>query len=268
MAALKFSAVIISLNEERNIGRCIESLLPVADEIIVLDAYSTDRTRDICQAAEVTFIQQEWLGYSASKNYANSLATGDFIISIDADEALSPELSQSILDIKANAQNNMAYSMNRLNNYFGKWIKHGDWYPDRKVRIFRKGEGRWEGSIHERMSFQSNTRVIHLRGDLLHYATPTITEYVKKSWRYAHLVARSDFEQRKIKTWLYHGAVKPVSLFIRSYIIKLGFLDGYEGLMLAGVAAWERHVRYVAFRQLKRKRNSSSPRKPTEGRDT
>lgn len=253
-AVLKFSAVIISLNEEQNIGRCIESLLDVADEIIVLDAYSTDRTRDICLAAEVTFVQQEWRGYSDSKNYANGLATGDCIISLDADEALSPELAKSILDIKSSTPRNVAYSMNRFNNYFGKWIRHGDWYPDRKVRIFRKDEGRWEGSIHERLAFQANTKLIHLRGDLLHYATPTIAEYVRKSWRYAHLVAQSDFEQRKMKTWLYHGALKPLSLFIRSYFIKLGFLDGYQGLMLAGIAAWERHVRYVAFRRLKRKR--------------
>ena len=254
MAVLKLSAVIISLNEERNIGRCIGSLLDVADEIVVLDAHSTDRTRDICLAAEVTFVQKEWQGYSSSKNYANSLVSGDYIISVDADEALSPELAESILSIKSAASNNVAFSMNRLNNYFGKWIRHGDWYPDRKVRIFKKEEGRWEGSIHERLVFPTNTRIIHLRGDLLHYATPTIAEYVRKSWHYAHLVAQSDIDQRKMKTWLYHGAIKPLSLFIRSYFIKLGFLDGYQGLMLAGIAAWERHVRYVAFRRLKRKR--------------
>lgn len=254
MAVLKLSAVIISLNEERNIGRCIGSLLDVADEIVVLDAHSTDRTRDICLAAEVTFVQKEWQGYSSSKNYANSLVSGDYIISVDADEALSPELAESILSIKSAASHNVAFSMNRLNNYFGKWIRHGDWYPDRKVRIFKKGEGRWEGSIHERLVFPANTKIIHLRGDLLHYATPTIAEYVRKSWHYAHLVAQSDIEHRKMKTWLYHGAIKPLSLFIRSYFIKMGFLDGYQGLMLAGIAAWERHVRYVAFRRLKRKR--------------
>lgn len=253
MAALKFSAVIISLNEERDIGRCIESLLDVADEIVVLDAYSTDRTRNICMAAEVVFVQREWQGYSASKNYANSLVSGDYIISVDADEALSPELAESILKIKNTVPQNVAFSMNRFNSYFGKWIRHGDWYPDRKIRIFRKDEGHWEGSIHEKLVFPPNTKTIHLGGDLLHYASPTISEYVKKSWHYAHLVARSDFEQRKRKTWLYHGAIKPLSLFIRSYFIKLGFLDGYQGLLLAGIAAWERHVRYVAFRRLKRK---------------
>jgi len=254
MAALKFSAVIISLNEERNIGRCIESLLDVADEIIVLDAYSTDKTRDICLAAEVTFVQREWQGYSTSKNYANSLVSDGYIISVDADEALSPELAESILKFKDAAPSNVAFSMNRFNSYFGKWIRHGDWYPDRKVRIFRKDEGHWEGSIHEKLVFPPNTKIIHLRGDLLHYASSTIAEYVRKSWHYAHLVAQSDFEQRKMKMWLYHGAIKPLSLFIRSYFIKLGFLDGYQGLLLAGIAAWERHVRYVAFRRLKRKR--------------
>src|SRR5690606_22176329 len=247
MAVLKLSAVIISLNEERNIGRCIGSLLDVADEIIVLDAYSTDRTRDICLAAEVTFVQKEWQGYSSSKNYANSLVSGDYIISVDADEALSPELAESILSIKGAALHNVAFSMNRLNNYFGKWIRHGDWYPDRKVRIFKKEEGRWEGSIHERLVFPTNTRIIHLRGALLHNATPTIAEYVRKSWHYAHLVAQSDIEERKMKTWLYHRAIKTMSRGISSYFVKQRFLDGYHGLMLAGIAAWERHVRYVAF---------------------
>lgn len=252
MAGVKFSAVIISRNEERNIGRCIESLSGVADEIIVLDTYSTDRTHDICAARGVTFVQREWHGYSNAKNYANSLASGVYIISIDADEALSPELAESILTLKERVPPQTAFSMNRFNSYFGKWIRHGDWYPDRKVRIFEKDEGHWEGSIHEKLVLPPNTKTIHLPGDLLHYASPTVAEYVRKSWHYAHLVAQSDLEQRKIKMWLYHGAIKPVSLFIRSYFIKLGFLDGYQGLLLASIAAWERHVRYVAFRRLKR----------------
>lgn len=252
MATAKISAVIISLNEERNIARCIESLTDVADEIIVLDAYSTDKTIEICRAAEVTFVQREWEGYSEAKNFANNLASGDYILSVDADEALSPELADSILSIRNTAPRGTAYSMNRFSSYFGKWIRHGDWYPDRKVRIFRKDEGHWEGSIHEKLVFPAGTRIVHLRGDLLHYASPTIKEYVRKSWHYAHLVARSDHEQRRIKTWLYHGAVKPIALFIRSYFLKLGFLDGYQGLLLAGIAAWERHVRYVVFRRMKK----------------
>lgn len=252
MAGVKFSAVIISLNEERNIGRCIDSLSGVADEVIVLDAYSTDRTREICEAGHATFVQREWHGYSDAKNYANGLASGEYIISIDADEALSPELTDSILRLKEKMPPNTAFSMNRFSSYFGRWIRHGDWYPDRKVRIFKKNEGRWEGSIHEKLVFPRNTKTIHLPGDLLHYASPTVADYVRKSWRYAHLVAQSDLEQGKIKMWLYHGAIKPVALFIRSYFIKLGFLDGYQGLLLASIAAWERHVRYVAFRRFKR----------------
>ncbi|HEX7017199.1 MAG TPA: glycosyltransferase family 2 protein [Cyclobacteriaceae bacterium] len=252
MAINKLSAVIISLNEERDIGRCLESLIDVCDEIIVLDAYSSDRTADICRAAGVTFLQREWKGYSEAKNHANSLAAGDLIVSLDADEALSPELAESIHALRENAPPHTAYSMNRLNHYFGGWIRHGDWYPDRKTRVFRKNEARWEGAIHEKLVFNSGTRVVRLKGDLLHYASPTVRDYVAKSWRYAQLVARTDLEQRRRKLWLYHAAIKPVSLFVRSYFLKLGFLDGYRGFLLAVIAAWERYMRYVAFRQLKK----------------
>ena len=252
MAINKLSAVIISLNEERDIGRCLESLIDVCDEIIVLDAYSSDRTADICRAAGVTFLQREWKGYSEAKNHANSLAAGDLIVSLDADEALSPELAESIHALRENAPPHTAYSMNRLNHYFGGWIRHGDWSPDRKTRVFRKNEARWEGAIHEKLVFNSGTRVVRLKGDLLHYASPTVRDYVAKSWRYAQLVARTDLEQRRRKLWLYHAVIKPVSLFVRSYFLKLGFLDGYRGFLLAVIAAWERYMRYVAFRQLKK----------------
>ncbi|HEY8510981.1 MAG TPA: glycosyltransferase family 2 protein [Cyclobacteriaceae bacterium] len=252
MAINKLSAVIISLNEERDIGRCLESLQDVCDEIIVLDAYSSDKTADICRAAGVRFLQREWQGYSEAKNYANELATGDLILSIDADEALSPELANSIRALRENARPRTAYAMNRLNQYFGGWVRHGDWYPDRKVRVFRKNEARWEGSIHEKLVFSEATRVVRLKGDLLHYASPTVRHYVAKSWHYAQLVARSDFEQGKRKLWLYHALIKPISLFVRSYFLKLGLLDGHRGLLLAVVAAWERYMRYVVFRRLKK----------------
>jgi (heptosyl)LPS beta-1,4-glucosyltransferase len=254
MATNKLSAVIISLNEERDIGRCLESLVDVCDEIIVLDAYSSDRTADICLAAGVRFLQREWKGYSDAKNYANQLATGDLIVSLDADEALSPELADSIRILREEAPLHTAYAMNRLNQYFGGWVRHGDWYPDRKVRIFRKNEARWEGTIHEKLVFNDATRIIRLKGDLLHYASPTVRDYVTKSWHYAQLVARADFEQKRRKLWLYHAAIKPVSLFVRSYFLKLGFLDGYRGFLLAVIAAWERYMRYVAFRQLKKRK--------------
>lgn len=254
MAINKLSAVIISLNEERDIGRCLESLVDVCDEIIVLDAYSSDRTADICRAAGVTFLQREWEGYSEAKNHANGLASGDLIVSLDADEALSPELAESIRALRHNAPAGTAYSMNRLNQYFGGWIRHGDWYPDRKVRIFRKNEGQWVGAIHEKLAFNSPTRIVRLKGDLLHYASPTVRDYVAKSWHYAQLVARADYEQRKTKLWIYHAAIKPASLFIRSYFLKLGFLDGHRGFLLAAIAAWERYTRYVVFRKLRREK--------------
>ena len=146
----KISATIITLNEEDKIRPCIESLKDVADEIVVVDSLSTDATKSICEELGVKFIEQKWLGYSEQKNLANSLATNDWILSIDADEIISDELRMSILKIKeTDTPNNTVFSFNRLNNYCGKWIHHCGLYPDRKIRIWNRNIGKWEGYIHE-----------------------------------------------------------------------------------------------------------------------
>ena len=132
---IKLSAVIITYNEEEHLDKCLRSLLDVADEIIVVDSYSTDKTKEICERHHVTFIEQEFLGYKEQKNFAMSKASYDYILSLDGDEALSNQLKQSVLKTKANWIYDGYYS-NRLNNYCGQWIKHSDWYPDKKLRLF------------------------------------------------------------------------------------------------------------------------------------
>ncbi|MEA1898678.1 MAG: glycosyltransferase family 2 protein, partial [Bacteroidota bacterium] len=141
---IKISAVIISYNEEKYIGRCLESLQQVADEIVVVDSYSQDKTQEICEAHDVTFIEHEFEGYRQQKNWAMAQAENDNILSLDADECLSEELKNSILSVKDNLKAD-AYSFNRLNNYYGKWIKHSGVYPDRKIRLFDRRKGEWGG---------------------------------------------------------------------------------------------------------------------------
>ena len=145
------SAVIITFNEERNVGRAIESVMEVADEIIVLDSFSTDRTEQICAQYGVKFIQKEWQGYACSKNYANNLATYKWILSLDADEELDAEMTADILKYKQEGFHG-AYVLNRLTNYCGTWIRHSSWYPDKKVRIFDKSIAKWVGAfVHEEL---------------------------------------------------------------------------------------------------------------------
>src|SRR3954466_10005620 len=138
----KLSAVIITLNEERNLSRCLQSLQGIADELVVVDSFSSDKTEEISKSFSAKFIQHKFEGHIEQKNYALAQTSFDFVLSLDADEALSDELKSSIKSIKENWQHD-AYEMNRLTNYCGQWIKHSSWYPDKKVRLFKKTAGKW-----------------------------------------------------------------------------------------------------------------------------
>ena len=250
MPPIKLSAVIITKNEEKNIALCLESLKTVADEMIVLDSNSTDNTVAIASGIGAKVITRQWEGYSASKNFANSLTTGDYILSIDADEALSTELQQAILAFKSQPGAD-ACDVNRLTNYCGKWIRHSGWYPEYKTRIFKKEAATWTGSIHEELTFLNNPKVIRLQGDLLHYSYPTVESHLKKIYTYASLAAEKDFAKGKKYNLFLHGLVKPQFMFVRKFFIKLGFLDGGWGLVIAVISAFERFLRYVRYRELK-----------------
>ena len=200
---MKLSAVIITYNEEKNIARCIQSLLPVADEIIVWDSLSTDSTREICIALGAKVFQEAWAGFSESKNKANAKANGEFILSIDADEELSPDLISSVLDFK-NRPGVDAAELNRLTNYCGQWIYHGGWYPEYKTRIFRKEIAEWRGNIHEELFFHQKQVVVRLAGHLQHYSFPSIEYHSKKVVAYAALAAAKDFEAGKHYNLIVH----------------------------------------------------------------
>lgn len=232
---IKISAVIITFNEERNIGRCIDSARAVADEVVVLDSMSTDRTKEICQEKGVRFFEQEFLGYARQKNRALSHATHDIILSLDADEYLSSELTQSILDVKANWGHD-GYIMNRLSSLGGTWIKTCGWYPDQKLRLWDRRKGKWEGdAVHERVEMFTDASLSYLKGDLFHRSYDNISQFLHKNQIYSTIHAH-------VNRYRAHSSVakifyKTVFAFFKAYILKGGILDGYKGLVISGSTA-------------------------------
>ena len=245
------SAVIITFNEEKNIARCLQSLQGVADEILVIDSLSTDRTGDICLEMGARFISNEWPGYAGQKNFGNEKASHDLILSIDADEALSDELRNSILQAK-NKPEADAWEMNRITNYCGSWIRHGSWYPDRKLRLFNRNKGQWGGGIiHEMVEMQEASHVQRLKGDLLHYSYHSISDHIKQANHFTDLTAETAFKAGK-KAGLLKICFSPCYKFIRDYIFLGGFLDGFAGYTVCRISAQATFMKYVKLRQLVR----------------
>jgi glycosyltransferase involved in cell wall biosynthesis len=250
------SVVIITFNEEKNIERCLRSVQGVADEIIVLDSLSTDRTEEICRRFKVTFISQPFLGYVEQKNKALEFASHPHVLALDADEALSDELCAAILDIK-NDWRHDSYCFNRLTNYCGSWVRHCGWYPDRKLRLFDKRRGKWAGSNpHDRFIMDDRATPQHLRGDLLHYSYYSIGQHLAQIEKFTTIMALEQFHKGK-----YPGLAKlvlnPLWCFIRQYIVRLGFLDGYHGLVICCLSACANFVKYAKTRELFVERESA-----------
>jgi glycosyltransferase involved in cell wall biosynthesis len=245
----KLSVVIITYNEEKNIERCLESVQNIADEIVVVDSFSTDKTEEISKKYNVNFFNQKWLGYSAQKNFANSLCKNNFVFSIDADEALSPELEQSIKEIKQTELKNKAFKVNRLTNYCGKWIKHSGWYPDTKLRIWDIEKGAWKGNLHEEIFFTEEPQTITLKGDLYHYSYYSINQHIAQFNKFTDIGAEEAFKKGK-KSNLFIAIYKSVWKFKRDYIFKLGFLDGYYGFVICSLSSQATFAKYLKLREL------------------
>lgn len=244
----QLSVVIITFNEEKNIGRCLESIQGIADDVVILDSFSTDATESISKKYNVNFISRKWEGYSASKNFANSQAKYDWILSLDADEALSEELKKSILKAKEGTELK-TYKFHRLTNYCGSWIKHCGWYPDTKIRIFDRRITKWEGIIHEKLVIDSKQEAILLNGDCLHYSYYTIEQHLLQVDKFSTLAAQNLFEKGKkasvLQLWL-----SPIVKFISDYLIKLGFLDGAAGFTICKISARHSYLKYKKLRGL------------------
>ena len=245
---MKISGVIITYNEARNIGRCIASLQDVCDEILVLDSFSTDETEAICLQHNVRFEQNKFEGHIQQKNEALNRATHSWILSLDADEALTPELKHSILQIKTNLPERGAFTFNRLTNYCGTWIKHSGWYPDTKLRLASKKDVQWGGvNPHDQLLPGPQLQVQHLFGDLLHFSYYTKEDHFKQIAYFSEIAAKELYE-RKVKSSVFKIAMKVSAQFIKTYLLKFGFLDGRAGWHIAIRSAYATKLKYTLLR--------------------
>lgn len=251
---IKLSSVIITLNEERNIGRCIESLAGIADEIVVVDSGSTDNTEAICKSFGVKFIVNPFEGHIEQKNFATSHCSFDHILSLDADEALSPELKNSIELLKNNWEKD-GYSFKRLTNYCGQWIYHCGWYPDRKLRLYRKGKGKWSGSNpHDQCVLNSPNDSGSIMGNLLHYSYYSVQDHLKQVNTFTEIAAQSAFKEGK-RSSIFQILIKPAIRFLRDYFFHLGILDGYYGFIICRISAHASFIKYVKLYELQKIKN-------------
>lgn len=248
---MPISAVIITRDEERNIARCLESLKGVADEAIVVDAESSDRTREIAAGLGARVHVRAWTGYSDQKNFANGLAAHEWILSLDADEALSDALRAELIALNARGPTG-ACRMKRLTNYCGRWVRHGGWYPDRKVRLFPKRGSRWEGDhVHEELRLPEGCAIHDLQGDLLHFSYHSVQDHYDRIERYSSLHARAMLARGRRPSRL-KELLGPAVKFIHGYVLQLGFLDGWAGWRIAALSARAVGLKYSKLRLLHR----------------
>lgn len=251
--SISISAVIITFNEERNIDRCLSSLIGIVDEIIVVDSFSKDKTEEICKKHDVTFIQHPFEGHIQQKNYAIDCARNEWILSLDADEALTEELKRSILEIKKEPKF-LGYRMNRLTNYCGHWVKYCGWYPDTKVRLVKKDHARWQGvNPHDRLDMNKNEETGFLSGDLLHYSYYSKEDHLKQIEFFGNIAAKELFERGGRSNW-FKIVVKTVAQFFKSYFLKLGILDGMTGFTISRLSAYATYRKYEKLLNLQRQK--------------
>jgi glycosyltransferase involved in cell wall biosynthesis len=245
------SVVIITYNEEKNIGRCIASVDKIADEVIVVDSFSNDETVNIAVSMGAVVKQSPFDGYINQKNKAIGLAANNYVLLLDADEALSAELANAILKEKDNFVYK-AYSMKRCNIFCNRYIKHGLWYPDKKLRLFDKRYGNCGGlNPHDKIVMQAGIDVKLLKGDMLHHTFNSIEAYRKRNEEVSTVIAQSLYEAGVKRTGL-KIIFSPLWAFVNGYILRLGFLEGYAGFVIALLTAQQSFLKYQKLRQLYR----------------
>ena len=242
--SVKLSVVIITFNEERNIGRCLESVKEIADEIVVVDSFSTDKTFEICKAYGVRFIQHRFEGHIQQKNYAITQAAYPHVLSLDADEALDNLLLHSIKQVKDNWVAD-GYELNRLTNYCGSWIHHSGWYPDRKLRLWDGRKGRWVGTNpHDKFEMEEKSKIVRLKGDILHYSYYSVEDHLKQI-NYFTTIASQELRLKGKRPGLWPMLVKPPFKFFQMYLLKWGWRDGFAGFCVAVLSAYAVFVKYA-----------------------
>lgn len=249
---MKISATIVALNEERNIARAIRSLAACVDEIVVVDSGSSDRTREIAAGLGARVVEEAWRGYAAQKNFAAEIAANDWILSIDADEELTPALAAEIAALKSQPHRPDfdAWDMPRLARYLGRWIRHSGWYPDRKIRLYHRRRAAWQGEyVHESVQVSGTTG--RLDADLLHFTCDSLSQHLRTLDRYTSLAAQALVASGKPVPFR-RLVLDPPWTFVRSFAIQRGFLDGGHGFIIAVMASFYTFLKYAKARESSR----------------
>jgi len=240
---VEISVVIITYNEEKNIARCLDSVQGVSKDVVVVDSYSTDRTKEICIQKGARFVEHKFDGHIEQKNYAVSQAKSQYVLSLDADEALTEELRETILNIRYNWEQD-AYVFNRLTNYCGTWIKHSGWYPDKKIRLWDSTKGRWGGdNPHDKVIMDKGASLKQIKQDILHYSYYTVDDHWKQVAYFTDINSKAAFNKGK-KSSSFKIFYKSAFKFFRDYILKKGFLDGEAGFSIAKISAKATAMKY------------------------
>lgn len=250
MPKIHISASIITFNEEMNIGRCLDSIADIVDEIVVVDSFSTDRTEEICKRYEkVNFVRNPFSGHIEQKNYAKSLTNHEYVLYLDADELLDDQARMELQAIKQNPTAD-GYIFKRLNNYCGYWIYHGAWYPDKKLRLCRKSISHWGGqNPHDMLIANKGASINTLRGNIMHYSFGSVEAHKLQTEKFAKIAAEAMFKAGKrpnfVKMYL-----SPAFKLFRDYFIKMGFLDFRFGWTIAWINTTGTYRKYQLLNEL------------------
>ena len=248
---MDISVVIITYNEQDRLEPTLKSVADIASEIIVVDSYSTDDTIKISKKYTKKVFQRKWTNYSDQKNFANSKASFPWILSLDADERLSTELHGELLQLKNKEPESNGFSMPRQVFYLGRWIKHTVWYPDRKLRLFRKDKAYWEGElVHERLVIEGEIK--KLKGAILHFTYSNIHEHLDQINTSSDLAAQKLYAKQNKCGWG-RLVLLPIFGFIKSYYFKVGILDGFAGFVVSVLHGYSIFLRYAKLREIWKK---------------
>jgi glycosyltransferase involved in cell wall biosynthesis len=243
------SAALITNNEEANVEEALQSLA-WADEVVVVDSGSTDATIDICRRYTDKIFRRPWTGFVDQKNYVVERASHDWIISLDADERIGPQLAREIEQLRRDGFQHAGYRMPRVAFFMGRWIRHGDWYPDYQLRLFDRRRGRWRGGrVHESVEVEGTPGF--LRGEIQHFTYRSLSDYLRRLETYSTLAAQ-DYRQQGKKASLPKLVGNPCLTFLKAYLLKAGFLDGTPGLMVAAMGAVSVFFKYAKLYELQR----------------
>lgn len=254
---MDISVVIITYNEEKRLEPALKSVVDIASEIVVVDRFSGDNTVKVAKKYTERVFQRKWTNFADQKNFANSKASCPWIFSLDADERVSSELRDEIIQMKDEEPECSGFTMPRQTYYLGRWIRHSGWYPDRKLRLFRKDSARWEGEyVHESLVIEG--KVNALKGSLHHFTYRNIRDHLERINAFSDLGAQKLYARGQKCRW-YHLAIVPFLNFLKSYFWRAGFLDGFAGFVIATLHGYSVFVRYAKLKEIWKKGERIDP---------